>query len=190
MFEDPVVDITNNLYPLLGKEIKVRDSKAKGKVGNLTTLEVLAKTFVMIKELELGRVKQSKPLEEDKRRDEEDGKTGEIQRDKLRQLLWTVSNKGYCLGNCGCESKKNEEKGEEFGELEEEEGECLEIKGGENKRVLKCLQVDLSFKKVFNGRNESKYSNTSSGNLLHIFGSISLANTIFLFSILLTITQT
>lgn len=96
-----------------------------------------------------------------------------------------MSNRGYCLGNCGCESKKNEEKGEEFGEFEEEEeGECLEMKGGEKRRVLKCLQVDLSFKKVFNGSNESKCSNTSSGNRLHILGSISFDNTIFLFSII------
>lgn len=36
------------------------------------------------------------------------------------------------------------------------------MKGGEKRRVLKCLQVDLSFKKAFNGRNESKCSNTSS----------------------------
>lgn len=40
-----------------------------------------------MKEVELGRVKQSNPLEEDKRTEEEDGKTGEIHRDKFRQLL-------------------------------------------------------------------------------------------------------
>lgn len=75
------------MYPLLDEAIKVSDSKEKGKFGYFTTLEDLAKTLVIMKELELGRVKQSKPLEEDKRTEEEDGKTGEIQRDKFRQLL-------------------------------------------------------------------------------------------------------
>lgn len=47
------------------------------------------------------------------------------------------------------------------------------MKEGEKRRDLKCLQVDLRLKNVFNGRNERTRSRMSSGNLLHISGSIS-----------------
>lgn len=108
---------------------------------------------------------------EEERRAEVDphGCAAERETERLRQLLWTVSNRGYFRENCGCESKKNEEKAEGEGE---EDGEYLEMKGGEKTRELKCLQVDLKLMKVFNGRNESTRSSRSSGIRLHIFGSI------------------
>lgn len=39
-------------------------------------------------------------------------------------------------------------------EKDEEERECFEMKQGVNKRELKCLQVDLRSRNVFNGKNE------------------------------------
>lgn len=49
---------------------------------------------------------------------------------------------------------------------------CFEMKGGENMRDQKPLQVDLRFKKVLRGRKESMYSRISGGNLLQIMGSM------------------
>lgn len=95
---------------------------------------------------------------------------GEKGRGKFLQELWFVSKSGDLQWNWGWESKRNEEKCEE----EEEDEVNFETKEGEKIRVLKCLQVDVRLKKVFNGKNDRTCSRTSSGNLLQILGSIFL----------------
>lgn len=58
------------------------------------------------------------------------------------------------------------------GDEDDEEEKCLEMKEGEKVRDLKCLQVDCKYRNVLRGRQDRVCSKSSSGSLLHRFGSI------------------
>ncbi|CAA2968381.1 Hypothetical predicted protein [Olea europaea subsp. europaea] len=128
----------------------------------------LARRLHTMKQDDLGIEKQRRPLELD-RRFEEGGheRMGGKESDISHQEFNTVLKRGHFWRNCGCERRMKDEKGEE------DEGECFEMKQGEKRIELKFLQVDLRFKKVFRGRNDSTLSRSSSGSWLHIPGSIS-----------------
>ncbi|CAI9777183.1 unnamed protein product [Fraxinus pennsylvanica] len=121
------------------------------------------------KQDDVGIEKHRRPLELE-RRFKEGGQEsmGGKESDILHQEFNTVLKREYLWRNCGCERRMKDEKGEE------DDGECFEMKQGEKRRELKFLQVDLRFKKVFNGRNDSTLSRSSSGSRLHIPGSISI----------------
>ncbi|CAI9763061.1 unnamed protein product [Fraxinus pennsylvanica] len=107
---------------------------------------------------DLGIEKHRRPLELETRFEKGGHESmGGKESDILHQEFNTVLKSGHFCINCGCERRMKDEKGEE------DDGECFEMKQGEKRRELKYLQVDLRFKKVFSGRNDSTLSRSSSG---------------------------
>ncbi|GER37515.1 IQ-domain 1 [Striga asiatica] len=146
----------------LGAGTSVASSKWKGQKGNVTRRVDRLRGLHTTKQEEVGDEKQRRPPADETRAEED--RFGGREREAPCQELAAALSRGHIRENWGWERRMREERG---GRRREEKAER-----GEERRKLKCLQVDLRVRRVLRGRKERTSSRRCSGRRLHIRESI------------------